>query len=402
MHKIIYYSLLLISFGCYAQPLSLTGSPSPSSGSATSISSVAAQINDDTLLLNRASSILNHLGSDSGTHTRSVHDAALFKSASPSVVLIATKQGIGSGTIIGNKGEILTNWHVIENNLDVDVLLKEEKSIRRAKVIKFDQISDLALIQLVSVPAGRRPIKFGDISDISIGSDVHAIGHPKGESWTYTKGVVSQYRNEYEWNSGEPQKIQHRAAVIQTQTPINPGNSGGPLLSDNGLLLGVNSFLMIGSQGLNFAVSVEDVKRFIASKNSRFAQNAIAPAAPKTCEAKEVYRGKSSEGDAEVVFWDTKCTGKVDLEAVSPYKRSDLAFLRMDRNGDGKSDVIFFSKNTDSTIEIGGGEWIQSQQWNMSVWDNNYDGDWDLIGIHESGNIKPVRFENYKEFMAKK
>jgi hypothetical protein len=214
--------------------------------------------------------------------------------------------------------------------------------------------------------------------------------------------VVSQYRNEYEWNSGEPQKIQHRAAVIQTQTPINPGNSGGPLLSDNGLLLGVNSFLMIGSQGLNFAVSVEDVKRFIASKNSRFAQNAIAPAAPKTCEAKEVYRGKSSEGDAEVVFWDTKCTGKVDLEAVSPYKRSDLAFLRMDRNGDGKSDVIFFSKNTDSTIEIGGGEWIQSQQWNMSVWDNNYDGDWDLIGIHESGNIKPVRFENYKEFMAKK
>jgi len=380
----------------------LTDNPSSSAGSATSISSVAAQINDDTLLLNRASSILNHLGPDSGTHTRSVHDAALFKSASPSVVLIATKQGIGSGTIIGNKGEILTNWHVIENNLDVDVLLKEEKSIRRAKVIKFDQISDLALIQLVSVPAGRRPIKLGDISDISIGSDVHAIGHPKGESWTYTKGVVSQYRNEYEWNSGEPQKIQHRAAVIQTQTPINPGNSGGPLLSDNGLLLGVNSFLMIGSQGLNFAVSVEDVKRFIASKNSRFSQNAIAPAAPKTCEAKEVYRGKSSEGDAEVVFWDTKCTGKVDLEAVSPYKRSDLAFLRMDRNGDGKSDVIFFSKNTDSTIEIGGGEWIQSQQWNMSVWDNNYDGDWDLIGIHESGNIKPVRFENYKEFMAKK
>ena len=401
MSKIIYYSLLLISFGCYAQPFSLTGSPSSSSGSATSISSVAAQINDDTLLLNRASSILNHLGPDSGTHTRSVHDAALFKSASPSVVLIATKQGIGSGTIIGNKGEILTNWHVIENNLDVDVLLKEEKSIRRAKVIKFDQISDLALIQLVSVPAGRRPIKFGDISDISIGSDVHAIGHPKGESWTYTKGVISQYRNEYEWNSGEPQ-IKHSAAVIQTQTPINPGNSGGPLLSDNGLLLGVNSFLMIGSQGLNFAVSVEDVKRFIASKNSRFAQNTVAQVASNKCEAKEVYRGKNSKGNAEVVFWDTKCTGKVDLEAISPYEKSDPALLRMDRNGDGKPDVIFLSKNTDSAIEIGGNEWIKSQQWHTSVWDNNYDGDWDLIGIHEDGNLKPVRFENYKEFIAKK
>lgn len=400
MNKIIYYSLLLVSFSCYAQPLSLTDNPSSSAGSAMSISSVAAQIDDDTLLLNRASSILNHLGPDSGTHTRSVHDAALFKSASPSVVLIATKQGIGSGTIIGNKGEILTNWHVIENNLDVDVLLKEEKSIRRAKVIKFDQISDLALIQLVSVPAGRRPIKLGDISDISIGSDVHAIGHPKGESWTYTKGVVSQYRNEYEWNSGEPQKIQHRAAVIQTQTPINPGNSGGPLLSDNGLLLGVNSFLMIGSQGLNFAVSVEDVKRFIASKDNRFAQNATAPVAPKKCEGKEISRGKSSKEDAEIVLWDVYCTGKVNAELIIPYKESDNVTLMLDRNDDTKYDVKFVAKNTKDAAYSD--SWFDNLKWLVSAWDTNYDGEWDVVGIHESGNIQPTRFENYKEFMAKK
>ena len=399
MNKIVYYPLLLISFGCYAQPLSLTGNPSSSAGSPISISSVAAQINDDTLLLNRASSILNHPGSDVGTKTRSVHDVALYKKISPSVVMIGTKQGIGSGTIIGHKGEILTNWHVIGNNLDVVVLLKEEKSIRRAKVIKFDQISDLALIQLVAVPTDRLPVKFGDISDFSIGSDVHAIGHPEGRDWTYTKGVVSQYRNEFDWNSGEP-AIKHHADVIQTQTPINPGNSGGPLLSDKGLLLGVNSFVTVGSQGLNFAVSVEDVRKFIASKDNRFAQNAVAQATPKTCEAKELSRGKSAEGNAEVISWDVYCTGKVNAVLVIPYKESDEVILKADRNGDGKNDLMYFSQNTKDAAYSN--SWFDGLKWLASVWDNDYDGEWDLVGIHEDGKLKPARFENYKEFIAKK
>jgi S1-C subfamily serine protease len=76
--------------------------------------------------------------------------------------------------------------------------------------------------------------------DIEVGADVRAIGHPKGEEWTYTKGIVSSVRPDYEW-SGEPGES-HRATVIQTQTPINPGNSGGPLLSDEGKIVGVNSF----------------------------------------------------------------------------------------------------------------------------------------------------------------
>jgi S1-C subfamily serine protease len=77
------------------------------------------------------------------------------------------------------------------------------------------------------------------------------IGHPTGEAWSYTTGVISQYRQNYEWQA-EGNSIRHRADIIQTQTPINPGNSGGPLLSDSSNLIGVNSFKS-GGEGLNFA-----------------------------------------------------------------------------------------------------------------------------------------------------
>jgi S1-C subfamily serine protease len=68
---------------------------------------------------------------------------------------------------------------------------------------------------------------------------------------------------------------EHRATVIQTQTPINPGNSGGPLLSDNGRMIGVNSFGDPKAQGLNFAVSVSDVRAFLASPNSAIASTKV-------------------------------------------------------------------------------------------------------------------------------
>ena len=58
------------------------------------------------------------------------------------------------------------------------------------------------------------------MSEAQVGADVHAIGHPQGQTWTYTKGLISQVRPDYQWGP-------HKADVIQTQTPINPGNSGG-------------------------------------------------------------------------------------------------------------------------------------------------------------------------------
>jgi S1-C subfamily serine protease len=82
---------------------------------------------------------------------------------------------------------------------------------------------------------------------------------PQARRGPNTTGVISQYRQAYEWQvEGDP--IKHRADIIQTQTPINPGNSGGPLLSDSSSLIGVNSF-KAGGEGLNFAVSVDEVRK---------------------------------------------------------------------------------------------------------------------------------------------
>src|SRR4051812_49126929 len=98
-----------------------------------------------------------------------------------------------------------------------------------AKLIKYDEIADLALIQMQPTPAGLNPLRLADSNSVEVGSSVHAIGHPNGEYWTYTQGIVSQVRHGYQWTDG---KLAHKATVVQTQTPINPGNSGGPLLDD--------------------------------------------------------------------------------------------------------------------------------------------------------------------------
>lgn len=348
----------------------------------------------DELPLLKSVTMLNEIKSDYLGGTRSARDASLFKVVAPSVVLITTRDSIGSGSLINSNGEILTNWHVVGANKEVGVIFKPARDtqevsnsdIRRGKVIKVDEISDLALIKVLDVPNGRKPVKLGDSLEINIGADVHAIGHPRGEAWTYTKGVISQYRNKYQWGDKE-NPAQHLADVIQTQTPINPGNSGGPLLSDNGSLIGVNSFKAGQSEGLNFAVSIDDVKSFLSRPASRYAKKIVAK--PTTaCEMKEVYKGKTKDGSGEMVAYDSKCSGRVDIEIIAPDNKSEPFVMRLDRNADTKPDVVVFSFNRD---------W----KWNLSFWDENYDGVWDLAGFHPDGEAKPSNYEPYKTFQAR-
>ena len=382
---------------------SAVGTISTPSGNSSVLTSLNAGVitspADNEFPLSSSYKAVTSLAPDNGVNSRSVRDAALFKNLSPSVVLIVSKDSLGSGTIIGSQGEILTNWHVVGNAPEVGVILKPAKDvqsiskgdIRRAKVIKVDQVADLALIQLVEIPVGRPPIKLGDDSDISVGVDVHAIGHPNGEAWSYTKGIISQYRNDYLWSEG-PNSIKHKAPVIQTQTPINPGNSGGPLLTDNGNLVGVNSFKESKSEGINFAVSVEEVKKFLSSKASRIAPSSQQqPVQAKTtkCEMKELYRGKTSDGTGETIVWDSTCKGKADLDVIVPNDKSSAMVMRMDRNGDGKPDVLVFSEK-------------RNNKWDISFWDENYDGKWDLVGFHKNGEVKPYKFEDYQAVMARK
>jgi S1-C subfamily serine protease len=280
--------------------------------------------------------------------TRSAKDAQIYRVVSPSVVLILTKDGLGSGALIGSAGEVITNWHVVKGYSSVAVVLKPSiegreptrEDIKAGQVVRYDEIADLALVKVTDVPQGRSPVRLGDGSDISIGSDVHAIGHPTGEAWTYTKGVISQYRLGYDWEVKD-EKIKHHADVIQTQTPNNPGNSGGPLISDSGTLIGVNSF-KAGGEGLNFAVSVDEVKRFLTRTGNRIAKANSAAPSKADCEPKPISKFRNKDNDAIVISYDMFCNGKISGNYIIPDKRSDAILLTVDRNADTKPDVIFF------------------------------------------------------------
>jgi len=306
--------------------------------------------------------------------------------------MVLNKEGLGTGSLLSATGDILTNWHVVKGYSYVAIVFKpsiEGKEPTRdetklGRVVRYDEIADLALVKASDVPLGRIPIRLGDDSEIAVGMDVHAIGHPIGETWTYTTGIISQYRQAYEWQA-KNDPIKHKANIIQTQTPINPGNSGGPLLSDSGNLIGVNSFAA-GGEGLNYAVSVDEVRRFLARTDNRVAQQ--TPKGNQGCEAKELSRFRSSENDASVVAFDMFCTGKDNAELVIPDNKTKAVFLRLDRNGDGKADAIIF-------------DFKRRAKWDLSFWDENFQGYWTLVGYHDDGTLKPTRFESYAEFQRR-
>jgi Trypsin-like peptidase domain len=216
-----------------------------------------------------------------------------------------------------------------------------------------------------------------------VGLDAHAIGHPTGEAWTYTKGIISQYRLGFEWQAKGG--IKHKADVIQTQTPINPGNSGGPLFGASGALIGVNSFKEAG-EGLNFAVSVDEVKKFLARTGNRVAQQKSTAPPPKAkCKSKEVSRWRSKDNDATVIGLDLNCWGKID--ATWTYFDDLLLPLifQIDRNHDGVMDLAVLGTRPAAI-------------WVISFWDATFGGHWSLVGYHDDGTLKPARFDTYEEY----
>jgi Trypsin-like peptidase domain len=341
----------------------------------------------DDLPTNWLSRIARHPLTETTGQTRSAKDAQIYRAVSPLVVLVATKKAFGSGSLIG-PGEVLSNWHVVAGYSDAAVVFKPsvegqapgKNDMLTGHVVKYDEIADLALIKFASPPGAGPILQLGDSSDISIGLDVHAIGHPTGETWTYTKGIISQYRRGFEWKT---EGVKHKADVIQTQTPINPGNSGGPLVSEAGTLIGVNSFKASG-EGLSFAVSVDDVKKFLSRAGNRIGEAKQVSSLKTNCKAKEVSRWRTKEKNGIAVGYDLNCTGKIDAVFIYPDDLSAPVRLEMDRNHDGRIDVEF----------LGNRAW----KWMLSFWDEKFAGRWTLVGHHDDGRLKPTRFESYEAY----
>ncbi len=173
-----------------------------------------------------------------------------------SVVSIRNGEFGGSGFLINSSGCILTNYHVIEGATDVDVTFRDGESKRAIGYLVYNEEVDLAVIK-VDLDVDRPHLNL-NLSLPKKGESVVAIGDPKGLTSSVSKGVVSGIRDQSELrgvNNGQ---------WLQIDAAINPGNSGGPLIDMNGMVVGINSFKLSKSEGLNFAASALEAAKLIA------------------------------------------------------------------------------------------------------------------------------------------
>lgn len=187
----------------------------------------------------------------------------IYESSNKSVVFISSTinqsngniiNNTGSGIILSKKGEILTNYHVVENGDNIIVTLEDQSSYK-ATIIGLDKVDDIALLS-IDVDEDLSPIKLGRSASLKIGQKVLAIGNPFGYDRTLTTGIISGL-NRVVQTSDKNLVV----GMIQTDASINPGNSGGPLLDGHGEMIGMNTSIYTQgeTQGMNFAIPIDTI-----------------------------------------------------------------------------------------------------------------------------------------------
>ncbi|MBI3934335.1 MAG: trypsin-like peptidase domain-containing protein [Acidobacteria bacterium] len=195
----------------------------------------------------------------------------VYKSISPAVVNITSttiqydfffnvfpSQGSGSGFLIDDQGNIITNYHVISGARSVEVTLSDQTRLP-AKLVGRDPVSDLAVIKIDA----KKPlpfVKFGDSDHLQVGQKVLAIGNPFGFEGTLTTGIISSLGRNIRDEQGNLLED-----LIQTDAAINPGNSGGPLLNARGEVIGINTAIFgQANLGIGFAIPANSARSIVS------------------------------------------------------------------------------------------------------------------------------------------
>ncbi|MBW4439993.1 MAG: trypsin-like peptidase domain-containing protein [Plectolyngbya sp. WJT66-NPBG17] len=164
------------------------------------------------------------------------------------------ERGTGSGFVISSDGLILTNAHVVSGADTVSVTMKDGRELS-GKVVGQDPLTDVAVVR---VQANNLPaVSLGNSDALKPGEWAIAIGNPLGLDNTVTAGIISATGR----SSSEVRVPDKRVNFIQTDAAINPGNSGGPLLNQRGEVIGMNTAIIGGAQGLGFAVPINTAQR---------------------------------------------------------------------------------------------------------------------------------------------
>lgn len=194
------------------------------------------------------------------------------KKISPSVVSVTTSRNIqdflgrsieqetggGTGFVLTSDGLIVTNRHVVSDaNAKYSVLTSDGKTYE-AKVLSRDTLNDLAVLKIEA--KGLKPVELGDSDALNSGQWVIAIGNALGEFQnSVTVGVVSAKARKIDTPEGSLD------GLIQTDAAINPGNSGGPLINLSGQVVGINTAIAGGAEGIGFAINIDSVKTALDS-----------------------------------------------------------------------------------------------------------------------------------------
>jgi S1-C subfamily serine protease len=174
--------------------------------------------------------------------------ADVVRQVLPSVVLISTGEGLGSGVVLDRAGNIVTNAHVAGDATEFKVQVAGDPAPRTASLVGTYPPDDLAVIR-VDDPSGLQPARFADSAKAQAGDVVLAIGNPLGLSGSVTSGIISATGRVVAEPSSDGQPGATLPDAIQTSAPINPGNSGGALVTTAGEVIGIPTLTAAGGQG---------------------------------------------------------------------------------------------------------------------------------------------------------
>lgn len=192
--------------------------------------------------------------------SKSVVNIASVRMMQDQLFRVLPVQGVGSGVIIDSRGDILTNYHVIDGTDRIRVTLGDSKQVS-AKIVGTDEETDLAVLTAEPLEINTRnevnfqPANLGNSEELKVGQIVMALGNPFGLSGgpTVTAGIISSLNRNVQFENGILE-------LVQTDAAINPGNSGGPLINTKGEVVAINTAKIPYGQGIGFAVPINTVK----------------------------------------------------------------------------------------------------------------------------------------------
>ncbi|MHB8530835.1 MAG: S1C family serine protease [Caulobacteraceae bacterium] len=231
--------------------------------------------------------------------------AQAFETVGPAVVHISAevrkgRAGAGSGVLFAPDGYLLTNSHVVAGAANVAASLTDGRRFA-AQVIGADPATDLAVLRLAA--SGLPHAAFGSSSRLRVGQLVVAIGNPLGFQATVTAGIVSALGRTLRAPNGRLIE-----SVIQTDAPLNPGNSGGPLVDGHGRVVGINTAMIGGAQGLCFAIGIDTAVDVTARlmRDGRVKRSRLGLSGQTTMLDARLARRLGREGDTAVLVMEAK------------------------------------------------------------------------------------------------